>query len=267
MSEENINNEGGQDEGGQEQNWRSGLTQDLQDNPTMQKYATAEDAHRGHLELVKSFGKDKVVWPTDANDTAGWANIHQKLGVPESSDGYNLEAVQMPEGGGVFNKGQFQDMMKQANAPKATADALWKSYTETMNNAFSEAETSLASKTNAMMADLKQEWGEAYNTNIDRAQSVIDTFAGSKENAQFLTAQLAGDARGQKFLADLGAQFAENSIGGFQEKSNFTLTPQQARDELAIIKANPDYRSDNERVRMPLVDRANELMRLAGGQR
>lgn len=243
--------------------WTKGLADvDLQGNPTMQKYASPEDAHRGHLELVKTLGKDRIVWPADENDEAGWANIHEKLGVPKESSGYDLEAVQMPEGGGAFNKAQFQEILKSSDASKKTGDVLWKAYTDSLKGAYSAAATDLTSKTNAMIATLKQEWGEAYDTNRDRGQSVIDTFAGDTETAEFLTAQLQGDARGQRFLADLGSKFSESSIGGFQNKPQFTLTPDQAKEELATIKGSSDYQSDNIRVRGPAIDRANDLMAL-----
>ena len=94
MSEEN-NNDGGQenndDGGSQEQShWTSSFESDLRDNPTLQKYESQDAANRGHLELQKSFGKDKVVWPTDANDAKGWETINQKLGVPDKADGYMM---------------------------------------------------------------------------------------------------------------------------------------------------------------------------------
>lgn len=269
MSEENIN-EGGQEEqsieGSQEQaHWTSSFEPDLRDNPTLQKYTSQDAANRGHLEAVKAIGQDKMLKPKDADDTVAWGEMNKFLGVPDKGEGYNLESVEMPEGAGVFNKGQFQDILKEANTPQASANSLWKSYTDSMKGAVSHAQEQLTGKTNEMIAGLKSEWGEAYNTQIDRGQAVIDTLAGSEDTANFLTAQLQGDARGMKFLAEIGAKFSESSIGGFQEKSSFTLTPLQAKEELATIKANPDYRSDNDRVRKPMVERANELMRLANG--
>ena len=241
--------------------WTKSLTDvDMQNNPTMQKYASQEDAHRGHLELVKSFGKDKVVLPTADSTDIERAAFNERLGVPKDAAGYNLENVKMNESAGVFNKGQFQDQMLEAGARPEVAAKLWASYTEMIKGAHSDHETKFNEGMQRMQGELRQKWGEAYDTKIERGQAVVDSFADSQEHGDWLMAQIGSDARGQMFLAKLGDQFAESSIAGFQEKQTFTLTPDEAKSELATIKASQEYKSDNIRIRQPAIDRANELM-------
>lgn len=242
--------------------WDSLNDADLKNNPTLQKYDSAEAAHKGHLKLQESFGMDKVVWPKDENDTERWAEVNKRLGVPEKADGYGLDAVANPEGVQLFDKIQFQDVMMSSGAPKNVAQKVWKSYTEMMKTQYSEAQTAFTGKVAASKAALMQKWGEAYESNVQRGQLVIDTLAENQDQKDFLTVALAQDPRGISFIADIGEKFAESSIGGFQEKRNFTLTPEEAKAELGRIKASPDYRSDDDKVRLPLVDRANELMKM-----
>lgn len=256
VNEQEVTQEATQDAG----NWYDNLAPDLRNNPTVQKYDSQEAQIQGHLELQKNMGRDKVVWPKDESDSKAWAEVNSRLGVPETADGYDLDAVQMPDGSGVFNRAQFQEFMKNADIPTSNATKLWASYTDTMKGTLTDAQNALTQKTEGMVAELKQKWGEAYETKIGHGQAVIDTFSDSKEHSDYLTSQLSGDPRGQAFLAKLGEQFAEHSIGGFQEKQNFTYSPAEARSELDRIRASADYRSNDDRVRQPLIDRANELM-------
>lgn len=260
-------NEGGeqqeqqQEQQQQETSWLDSISNaDLQNNPTMQKYDSQEAQMKGHLELQAAFGKDKVVWPTGPEDEAAWAVVNEKLGVPKTPEGYDLEAVANPEGVQLFDKVKFQEMALESGASKSVAEKFWKSYTDGTKAGYEEAKGKFDANVEAAGNALKQEWGEAYETKVQRGEAVIDSFAKSQEQKDYLTATLSQDAQGLKFLADLGDQFSESRIAGFQEKQGFTKTPDEARQELARIKASPEYNSNDERIRMKAVEAANAMM-------
>jgi len=235
---------------------------DLRGNATLKRFKTEEDAFKAHLELQKTLGADRVVWPKDENDTEGWAEVHKRLGVPESADEYNLGAVDTAEGLPEFDKGDFQARMKSANVPKAMAEKLWGEFTGMMNGIANTNSEQYQSQVKDAKANLMNEWGDAYDTNVRRGQSVIDNFSDNKADNDFLTQALASDPRGIAFLSKIGKQFSESSIEGFQDKKSFTLSPKEAEGELRKLKSSPDYRSDDARVRGQAVDRANDLLAL-----
>jgi len=247
-----------------EARWQDSLSTELRDNQTLGKYTSAEEAHKGHLELQKTLGSDRVAWPKDANDLDGWGEVDKRRGVPETADGYNLEAVKAPEGLGVetLDRFAFQEKMKSVNASPAQANAMWKDYTDMITGSVEQAAAQFQGEVESAKNTMMQEWGEAYETKIQRGQDVIDTFSKDQDQADRLTAGLAKDPFGMQFLAKIGDMMAESNIGGFQDKKTFTYTPDEARVELDKIKASSDYRSDDDRVRKPLVDRANELMKI-----
>lgn len=265
MSEgDTSGSEGDQNHDEGNDNWRSGLSVDLQNNPTLQKYNSAEDAHKAHLELQSKLGSDRVAWPKDSSDEAGWGEIDKRRGVPEKSEGYGLDAVNAPKGSGLetFDRMSFQEQMKAINASPAQAQAAWKNYTDMQIASHVASDAAFKEAVEANKAGLMQEWGEAYESNIQRGNAVIENFSATQEEKDYLTATFAKDPGGSKFLAKIGGLMAESSIGGFQEKKNFTLTPEEARIELDQIKANTDYMSDDDRVRIPLVNRSNDLMKM-----
>jgi len=245
--------------------WYSGLSPDLANNPTLQKYKNAEAAHQGHLELASRLGGDNVTWPKGKEDQAGWNDIHARMGVPENSDDYKLPHVDLPDSlDGTLDRFGFQQQMADIKATPDQAAALWDNYTGMILQSIADAETQHQERINNAKAEMQQEWGEAYEAKIQRGQSVLNHFAGSEAELEELTVALSGVPTGQRFLAGIGDMMAESQVGGFQERQNFTLTPEEARQELSAIKANPNYRSDDETVRIPLVNRANELMKMVG---
>lgn len=255
-------------DGGDQGNWYDKLGPDLANNPTLQKYKSAEEAHKGHLELQKTLGSDRVPWPKDANDQAAWAEVNKRLGVPEKSDGYNLAHVKAPEGVGVehFDRFAFQEKMHANNVRPETATALWKEHTDMLSASVAAAQEQFKTEVNNAKAKMQEQWGEAYETKIQRGQQVIDNFSNDQKQADIITASLAKDPNGMEFLAKIGDLMAESSIGGFQDKQSFTMTPKEARMELDKIMASPEYQSDNEKIRGPLVERTLELRAMTNPQ-
>lgn len=262
--EENIQETNTLDDGNEANNWTDNFSDaDLRNNPTLNKYESQEAANRGHLELQKSMGMDKVAWPKDDNDSTRWAEVNKRLGVPELKDGYDLKDVANPEGVQLFDKLKFQEMMHESGATQKTAAKLWNGYTDGSKAGYDQAQKKFQDNVDANKAALMSEWGSAYEGNIEMGQRVIDTLSDSQEQNDFLTAQIAQSPHGSKFLAKIGKSFSESSIGGFQENANFTLSPKESQAELDRIKASPDYQSSDDRIRQPLIDRVLELRKMA----
>ncbi len=102
---------------------------------------------------------------------------------------------------------------------------------------------------------LKGEWGDAYDTNVELGQMVINKFAESQESQDWVTATLLKDPKGIKFLSKVGGQFAENKIGDFGYK-RFSLTPEQAREEHDKIVRDPSHPYNSEKATKAEHDRA-----------
>jgi hypothetical protein len=94
---------------------------------------------------------------------------------------------------------------------------------------------------------------------------VINKFSADKEMNDYLTSALSKDARGIKFLAKVGEQFAENKVPEFQMK-RFSLAPEEALEEVQKIKMdmNGPYMNQSgkfsDKEHAAAVDRVNHLL-------
>ena len=256
--------------------WKSSLRPDLANSPFAQKFDDTPDglnkAMQSYGELEKLLGHEKVPIPKDVNDVEGWNRLSKALGVPDKAEGYGLADASIPKDladmGLTLNKNEFAEVMHAHKVPPATVKGIWDIYQKkaisAYQNAMQEQQKSLTTTINA----LRGEWGDAYDTNIELGQMVINKFSVDQGMNDYLTAVLSKDPRGIKFLAKIGDQFAENKVGEFQMK-RFTLAPEQAMEEISNLKKDLDgpYHnmkgkfSDAEHQRA--VDQVNGLMAAA----
>lgn len=232
--------------------WKNGLSADLQNSPLVQKFDDSGDGlskfTESHLNLERLLGHEKVPIPKDENDVEGWDRFKKALNIPSDASGYKLDDVVMPESAkdASFNKDQFAEVMAQTNATPAQARDMWKAYTDMTIAEYNRQVESYQGKINESINALRQEWGDAYDANVELGQSVINQFSTDKETNDFLTATLTQDPRAVKFLQTIGKQFAENSIGDFNVK-RYSMSPQEARDEYEKVMADPAHPYLNEK--------------------
>lgn len=248
--------------------WKSNLPADFANSPTMQKYPDSKDglvdAVKSHLELQKMLGHDKVPIPKDANDTAAMAIFKKAFRIPEKPEGYGLPDVEVPKDmpGLSFDKGRFSAAVHKHNLTPEQAKGLWGEFAESMKTDYASSvkkyQDDLALTVNA----LRGEWGDAYASKVELGQMVINKFSSDQEMNDFVTATLAKDPRGVKFLAKIGDQFAENKIGDFKYQRH-SLTPEEAEREIAAIRNDPNHPYNNEKIpqrdRDKAIDYVNSL--------
>jgi len=227
-------------------NWYDGLSDDLKNNPTVQKYKSQDEMVKGHLELQKLLGNDKVALPKDENDTVAIEALHRALGVPVEAKDYDLPAPDPIEGmeAVTFGTDEFKALAHKHNLTPAQAAGIQTDYVEMLTGIKTKAEADYLAVVTQSKTDLNKEWGLAYDQKVKLAQSVMNKFAGSKENFDYINAKIGADPIALKFLAEVGGQFSEGSLGEMGEfTSKFTKTPAEAKIEYETIMsdANDDY--------------------------
>ena len=229
--------------------WKSNLTPDFANSPTMQKYADTKDgfndAVKAHLELQKMMGHDKVPIPKSKDDPAR-VLFNKALGIPDKPDGYNLADADVPETmkGLTFDKKKFAEIVHQHDLTPAAAKGLWEAYTQMSKQGYADALKSHQDKMTGVINTMRQEWGDAYQSKVELGQMVINKFSGEQEVNDYITSVLSADPRGLKFLAKIGDQFSENKIGDFKYQRH-SLTPDEAQRELDGILRDSNHPYNN----------------------
>lgn len=230
--------------------WKDKLNPDLRNAPGMDRFDDSLDGLNkqlnSHFELQKLLGRDKTVIPKGPDDKEGWAAFSKALGIPDKATDYGLGDPQMPDSmkGVTFDKNRFAEIVHAHKLTPNQAKGLWKAYTDMAMESYNKLVQQREQEMTQVINQMRGEWGDAYETNVDLGQSVINKFAGDQETMDFLTATLVKDPRGIKFLAKIGNEFAENKIGEFSMK-RFSLSPEEAQKEIDAIKQDPKHAYNN----------------------
>lgn len=247
--------------------WKSQLKADFANSPTMKKFEDTQDgfnqAVKSHLELEQMLGKEKVVIPKDDKDVEGWNKFAKAMGVPDKAEGYGLEDPNLPEPmKGAYNKEKFAQIAHALKLTPGQAKELQKVYAEEMKTSYEKAVKDQQQKMTQTINQLRSEWGDAYETNVELGQMVINKFSSDQETQDFVTAQIMSRPEGIKFLSKIGEQFAENKIGEFGYKK-FSLTPDQAQAEIDQIVRDKNHPYNNDKLpraeRQRAIDYVNNL--------
>ena len=227
----------------------------------MQKFEDTKEglgkAVESHLSLEKLLGHEKVPIPKGPDDAEGWNRFSKAMGVPDKAEAYGLPDAQIPESlkGMTFDKQKFAETVHAFKLTPGQAKGLWEAYTNMTKEAYSQAMKDHEAKMTQVVNQLRGEWGDAYETNVDLGQLVINKFASDKEAQDFVTASLMKHPNGVKFLSKIGSQFAENKIGEFGY-TRFSLTPEQAQGEIDAILRDQKHPYNNDRASQAERDRA-----------
>lgn len=250
--------------------WKSQMLPDFANSPTMNKFPDTKDgfnnAVKSHLELEKMLGQNRVVVPKDDKDTEGWNAFAKAMGVPDKAEGYGLEDPDLPqELKGFYNKQELAELAHALKLTPGQTKQLQSAYVDKMKTSYSKAAEAKKVEMQGTINRLRSDWGDAYDSNVQLGQMVINKFSADKETEDFVTSTILSDPRGAKFLAGLGKQFQENKIGDFKYQS-FSLTPDQAQAEIdsTISDKNHPYNNDKlpQAQRQRAIDRINSLYQI-----
>jgi hypothetical protein len=247
--------------------WKGNLAPDFANSPTMQKFsddkAGFNEAIKSHLSLEQMLGHEKVPVPKGdfKQDPEGWARFSKAMGVPDKAEAYGLPDAEIPKemAGLQFNKQEFAEIAHGLKLTPGQTKELWNVYTGKTKEQYANHLKAYQEQMTQVVNQMRSEWGDAYDTNVELGQMVINKFAADQETQDWVTSRLVNDPRGIKFLARLGEQFAENKIGEFGYK-NFSLTPDQAQTQIDEILKDPKHPYNDERANPGERERAIDLV-------
>jgi hypothetical protein len=192
------------------------------------------------------------------------------MGIPDKAEGYGLPDAAIPESmkGMTLDKNKFAEIAHAHKLTPLQAKGLWETYARENIASYDTAMKAHQEQLVKTVNTLKGEWGDAYQTNVELGQMVINKFSNDQEQNDYITSVLSGDPKGIKFLAKIGEQFAENKVGEFQMK-RFSLAPEEAMSEVEKIKNDMDGPYMNQsgkwssREHQAAIDRVNSLIATA----
>jgi hypothetical protein len=196
------------------------------------------DAIVSYVNLEKLMGADKawrgVVMPKDDAPAEEWAAFYNRLGRPESVDGYKLPVPDGDTGG--FAKTAAQWFHEAGLTPKQ-AETLAAKWNEFSGSTLQSQQAEFEQKAAVDLQDLKKAWGDKFEAQAELARRARREAGLSDQEGQAIERAL-GLKKAAEVFAFLGKQFAEAPMkgGDGEPAGRFGGTPEDARARIAALK-------------------------------
>jgi hypothetical protein len=198
-----------------------------------------------NLERMTGDPNSVVRIPGSNATDADWDAFYGRLGRPNGPDGYDF-------GGDNADEATDNWLREKAHSLGLTQQQAAKLRAEVYGLSAQRMEEARAAATQALeqtTAELRREWGNAFDEKEALAQSALDYFAGSEEAADELKAKLvrAGlmDANMVRGLVRLGEALSEDGNGRLIGRGDGSgLTPAEAKQKIADLRRDPEFMKD-----------------------
>jgi hypothetical protein len=200
---------------------------------------------RAHRSLEGMIGRDKVVWPKDAEDKTAWAEVHRRMGVPAAWEDYGLAPLGKDGKPDQAADRRYADGMAQAFHKLGIGkDAAATLATEHANlqAVLSEAENESFQRSSAQEFDaLRRDWGGEADDRLAAAQRAARAF-GVEPAIMGKIERAIGTRTMLSLFAEIGSAISEDrgsGAGGFG--AGGWLTPEAANARLVDLRSDQDW--------------------------
>ena len=211
--------------------WKEAIPEDLRNDPNISKFTELEALAKSYINATRMIGQDKVAVPNNNSTDDQWNEVYNKLGRPESPDKYKLEVKSdvVPLDDGAIKS--FAENAHKLGLNNKQAQGILEFYKESMEGSIQQSRVDTETAQANTEAQLRKEWGRAFDDNIKRAGAV----AKANINPQILDMELKDGTR----LGD-----HPEVIKGFANIANLLSEDKLVGTESENVSQGVDYQSE-----------------------
>ena len=171
--------------------------------------------------------------------------FHMKLGMPEKVEDYDLKVPEnVPEGYDIDEKfiKKTAEIFHKHGLSVKQAQAVYNDYNEALvGDLKSRNETDKDNQIKSM-GKLKEDWGQAYDQNIDLAVRARNVFCDDDMKDYLENSRLGDDVRFIKFFSGLGKRLSEMPADGSGPgTTKFTRSPAEATQRITELNGDENF--------------------------
>lgn len=223
--------------------WMSGFPDEVRGVIQTKGWRSPADAIGSYMNLEKLMGADKagrgVVLPKDDAPAEEWASFYNRLGRPESADGYKLPVPEGDAGGFATTASQW---FHEAGLTPKQAETLAAKWNEFSGSTMQAQQAQFEQKAAIDLQELQASWGDKFEEQAELARRARRESGLSDEDGLAIERAL-GLKKAAEVFAFLGKQFAEAPMKGGEgaPAGRFGGTPDDARARIAALKGDAGW--------------------------
>ena len=215
--------------------WKEAISEEFRNDPNIEKFTELDALAKSYINATRMIGQDKVAVPNENSTDDQWDEVYSKLGRPESPDKYKLDAKSdvVPLDESAIKS--FAENAHQLGLNNKQAQGILEFYKNSMEGSLQQARVDTETAQANAEAELRKEWGRAYEENIKKAGAV----AKSNMNAEILDMELKDGTR----LGDHPA-----IIKGFANIANLMSEDKLVGTESENVDKGTDYEAEISKI-------------------
>lgn len=242
--------------------WNAGFDEDTNTYVTNKGWQNPADILNSYRNLEKFAGgsKNLIELPGVDADQAAMDAFFGKLGRPDSADKYDLK---MPDGADAELANWFKQNAHKAGLNGKQAASLFDAWNEMSGARLQAMQQQAMADSEKAIADLKREWGQGYDGQIDSGKRAVAALGYTAEQLDAIEGKL-GTADMLKLFATIGSKMGEPSFeGGERSGTSFGLTPASAKQQIADLKMDKNFMGEYLNGNPDAVSKMKRLMEFA----
>lgn len=193
-----------------------------------------------NLEKLKGAPADKLIKLPDGED--GWDEVYQRLGKPETKDGYQFEPSEEMKLDGE-RMDWFKDAAYDLNLTKQQHENLVKGAYEYESKVLQQREEAAELERVAKLSELKDTWGNKYDERTELAKRAYRSFV-DDEGALDKLEDAVGNVEVIKMFAKIGESISEDKLPNIENTERLGYSKEQASYDLKELKSEVSANKD-----------------------
>jgi hypothetical protein len=228
------------------------LPEDLRAEPSLRNFTDPVSLAKSYVHAQRMIGADKIPLPGKSATDDEWRQVYKRLGAPDSAKGYDFKV-----GADIMRDTEIEAFRTAAfeaglNSKQAGRIAQFLEGTVTQSRAAMEEGADAVRY--AGEQELRQEWGQAFDQQVQLAHKAAVTFLGNTDlldSVELADGRLLGDHPAiVKMFANLAKEIGEDNLLG--DASELVMTPAEAQNKISEMtrqgtpywdKFHPEHRA------------------------
>lgn len=223
--------------------WNEGFDEETSAYVTNKGWQSPSDILSSYRNLEKFAGgsKNLVELPGVDADPEALNAFYNRLGRPASPDKYGLT---VPDGADAELVDWFRNTAYEAGVNDQQAAKLFSAWNEMSASRMQAMSEQQNADSERAIADLKKEWGQGYDAQIDMGKRAVAALGYDGEALNALESKM-GTAEMLKLFAAVGSKMGEPEFeGGSRQGTAFGITPAAAKQQINDLKMDKSFMNE-----------------------
>lgn len=207
---------------------------DIKSEPMLRSFKNIGDVVKSYVHSKRMIGAEKLPIPTKNSTHEEWREVYHKLGLPKDIKEFSIKKK---EGGKIpdeFIEG-FKEKVFGLGVLPQQAQGIIDFYEEQLTSSESKMGADYKAQEEEEIAQLKKEWGQAFDLNIKKANAALAKY-GNPEMAKMLSETgMGNNVHLVKFLTKVMESTGEDTFRG---EGNSVSTRDQIISQMQSIRGN-----------------------------